>query len=66
MVGCKLELLDVLVNGLLVDYNLISVDYVTFCLMTEHPFNRGDVELASRFGDDLCDLGICAAWLQQP
>ena len=66
MVGCKLELFDVLVNGLLVDYNLICVDYVTLRLVTKYPFDRGDVELASCFGDDLCDLGICAAWLQQP
>lgn len=64
-VGAELKLLDMLVDGLLVNDALIPVDDVTFSLMTENSFNGSDVKLASRLSDNLSYLRIRVARLKQ-
>lgn len=59
----EFELFDVLVCRFLVDDAFICIDYMSFCLMTQNPFNRRDVKLASSLGDDFRHLSIRATGL---
>lgn len=65
LIGCKLELLDVLIGSLSVDDATVGVNNVTLCLMAEHSFDRRDVELGSCLSDDLSDLRVRVSWLQR-